>query len=457
MAKYLDKLKKFQKSTDYYHLSKEDAFLCIVLFIILIVSNMKKYHLLMLFITVCIQLYPRICEASDISRSLKSKSSQRLMHKKGGKSGKKSTKSSKKSKGSSLSTKSSSHKVTSIPWRTPSYQPSFWTGPSNNEQSRSESPSSKASNDMSSAPSILSTVLAQKTPSLSPNLSFSGPSTRPSESSYKVLIHDIRVRIHIEGSSRTRNLFEYSNENLYFIMKHYISSILNNIFSYRFIELVLFMEHIASEDELIEVRLSGATLFRGEPRTTNSTLTELIRSSLEDDSFQNEFYTSSNDDTVKAVTYIEAALGLLKDDKTSNISSSDSLSPQLYTILFSFAGITALVLFRLHQLTRRGYEDDTSTCSPPERIYSTLSLGHSLDSVTCSSLKNNSNASSPVMGMPADDVSYESLFDNVCFHKVLGVHNDGIPEGRCDNSFDNVWKNEIATPKLSNFSKKGKN
>jgi hypothetical protein len=217
------------------------------------------------------------------------------------------------------------------------------------------------------------------------------------------------------------------------------------------IDLVLFMEHIASEDKLIEVRLSGATLFRGEPRTTSSTLTELIRSSLEDDSFQNEFYTSSNDDTVKTVTYIEAALGLLKDDKTSNISSSDSLSPQLYTILFSFAGITALVLFRLHQLTRRRYEDDTSTCSPHERVYSTLSLGHSLDSVTCSSLKNNSNAAS-VMEMPADNVSYESAFDNMCLHKVLGVHNNGIPEGRCDDSFYNVW---IANPKLINFSKKG--
>jgi hypothetical protein len=75
-------------------------------------------------------------------------------------------------------------------------------------------------------------------------------------------------------------------------------------------------------------------------------------------------------------------------------------------------------------------------------------------------MKNNSNAACSVIvvgktpAAGAEDVSYVSAFDNVCSHNVLGVHSESIPEDRCDDSFYVVWENAIATPKLSNFSKR---
>lgn len=392
----------------------------------------------------------------------KSKSNKSLVHKTGFKSGNKSQKSSRKiSKGSLLSAKSSSRKVTSIPWSAPSRQPSTENGSSNINPSKSESPSSKELNDISSAPTIFPSSLAEKMPASSHSLPSFEPSTTPSESSYKLPIQNIRVKIQIQRSLWTRTLLEYSKENLHFTMVRYISSILNTTYSNRFLEIVLLMEEISSEEEFIEIQVSGITLFRGEPRTTTSTLTELIRASLEDDSFQNELLTSSTDDTMETVTSIEATLGHKNNEVNSNESRSDLFAPQIYTILFSCAGIAAFMLFRMHQqITRRRLEDDTSTCTPPERIHSSLSMGHSLDSVTCSSMKNNSNAASAVIGgKPGgaeEDVSYVSAFDNVCFQNVLGVHSESIPEGRCDDSFYVVWENAIATPKLSNFSKKNK-
>jgi hypothetical protein len=417
-----------------------------------------KAFIFFLFPIVCIQLLSEICSASEISRNLKaskkgsmmkySKSHKSFGNKGGNKSDKKSQKSSRKSPGTKSSTKLSSDKIAAVPSNAPSYQPFFWNGPSKSERCRSESPSS-------SAPTIASSALAEKTSAPSPLPPTSEPSELPSESSYKVPIQDMRVRIYIQGSSTlTRRLYEYSNTNLYYIMVQYVSSVLKATSSSMFIELLLFMEEIVSEEESIEVEVSGMALFRGEPRLTSSTLTELIRSSLEDESFHDEILNSSHDDALKAVTNIEATISPKSDEMDLKISGGDSIVPQLYTLLFSCTGIAALVLFRIHHVSRRGVKDDTSTCSPPERIYSTLSLNNSLDSITCSSMKNNSNAAS-IMGTPAADVSYESAFDNVCFNKVLGVHNDCIPEGRCDISFYEAWENAVATPRLSNFSKRG--
>jgi hypothetical protein len=423
----------------------------------------------MLFFMLCNALLLKTSAAggtagSDVGRRLKhskkSKSYKSRVHKTGFKSGNKSQKSSRKSKGSLPSAKSPSRKVTSIPWSAPSRQPSTENGSSNINLSQSESPSSKELNDVSSAPTIFPSALAEKSPAPSHSLPSFEPSTTPPESSYKLPIQNIRVKIQIQRSSWTRKLLEYSKENLQFTMVRYISSILNTTYSNRFLEFVLLLEEISSEEEFIEIQVSGITLFRGEPRTTTSTMTELIRASLEDDSFQNELLTSSTDDTMKVVTNIKATLGHINDEVNSNESRSDSLAPQVYTILFSCAGIAAFVLFRMHQITRRRLEDDTSTCTPPERVHSSLSLGHSLDSVTCSSMKNNSNAACSVIvvgktpAAGAEDVSYVSAFDNVCFHNVLGVHSESIPEDRCDDSFYVVWENAIATPKLSNFSKR---
>lgn len=425
-----------------------------------------KYLLFCLFPIICMLLLSEISSASEISRNLKaskkgsmmkySKSHKSFGHKKGSKSDKKSQKSSQKSKGTKSSTTLSSDKVAAVPSSVPSCQPFFWNGPSKYERCRSESPSSNELKGHSPAPTIASSALAEKTSAPSSRPPTSEPSGLPSESSYKVPIQDMRVRIYIqESSTLTRSLYEYSTTNLNHIMVQYISSVLNTTYSSMFIELLLFMEEVISDQESIEVQVSGMTLFRGEPRLASSTLTELIRSSLEEESFRDEILNSSHDDALKAVTNIEAAIGVKSDEMDLNISGGDSIAPQLYTILFSCTGIAAFVLFRIHHVSRQRFEDDTSTCSPPERIYSTLSLNHSLDSITCSSMKNTSNAAS-IMGTStgADVVSYESAFDNVCFHKVLGDPNDCIPEGRCDISFYEAWENSVDTPRLSNFRKR---